>query len=678
MVAGLAGDTGKTLVSLGLIGALRARGFAVAPFKKGPDFIDAAWLGAAAKSDGRNLDTFLMPPDAIVRSLAHSARGADLAVVEGNRGLFDGMDAAGTHSTATLCKLTKSPVLLVVDATKSTRTIAALVLGCCRLDPDLQIAAVLLNRVGTSRQESLIRQAVTEETGVPVWGAIPRLSGRRLPSRHLGLVTAVEHPEAKVAIAQAAEAVEQHVDLSAIVDLAREAPELRAEPIPDAPKPEATVRIGVPRDRAFSFYYPENLEALEAAGAELVFFSPLCDERLPDMDALYAGGGFPEVHAAELADNQLLREQLARRIARGLPVWAESGGLVYLSRTLRRGSDEYPMVGALPITVEHDPRPQGHGYVRARVDGPCPFFAEGTELRGHEFHYTRVCDEPSTLDTVLALERGVGVGQARDGIRTGSVVATYTHLHALGMPGWAAAMVRAAQDDASRRAATATSGRAANRPQAPARADEARGGAEAQTEGQSRAVASRAGTDRRTKSRQQRARQLEEAARGLRQGRPHHNGSLRSRIQALIERRQFDDFEKLVAREPRAVRHLLGLTYQTDEELRTAAVRGVAIAGKYHPKHVGKVIQRLLWAIDSQSGTHAATAPAVLQAIAQEQPKLLLPVVPDLLRLTTDDELKDGLSAALQTVARQCPGEVGAELVDVIRDRLSAGGCCHG
>jgi cobyrinic acid a,c-diamide synthase len=445
VVAGLAGDTGKTLVSLGVTAVLESKGLRVAPFKKGPDFIDAQWLGRAVGKTARNLDTFLMPAEAILGSLSRAASEADIAVVEGNRGLFDGMDAKGSHSTAQLSKLIEAPVVLVVDTTKVTRTVAAQVMGCRALDPELRLGGVILNRVGTSRQEALIRQAVFEEAGVPVLGAIPRLKVEHLPGRHLGLVTSFEHPFAAEAIDQVRASVEQYVDVEALREIAGEAaalPDTRDD-VEDQPI-ESKVRIGVLQDKAFSFYYPENLEALQTAGGELVSISPLEDEDFPEVDALYAGGGFPEVHASELSRNERFREKLARRIAEGLPVWAECGGLMYLSRYLVQDGREHPMVGALPVAVEQMQRPQGHGYVRVRVDGSNPFFANGIELTGHEFHYSRLKDK-SSVETVLEVERGVGLGDGRDGIRAGSVVAGYTHLHALGAPEWAPGLIKAAR-----------------------------------------------------------------------------------------------------------------------------------------------------------------------------------------------------------------------------------------
>jgi cobyrinic acid a,c-diamide synthase len=449
VVAGLAGDTGKSLVALGLVRAFARSGRRVAPFKNGPDFIDAAWLGAAAGAPGRNLDTWLMSPVAVAGSLRRAARGADLALVEGKRGLFDGVDERGSHSTAQLAKLLGAPVVLVVNAAKVTRTVSALVLGCRALDPGLDLAGVILNRVGTTRQEDVIRRALAADVGLPVLGAIPRLEGGVLPSRHLGLVCAAEHPEPEAVLEGLADAVARHLDVEAVWAHAAAAGALPDALAPEPPRARRRVRIGVLRDAAFSFYYPENLEALEGAGAELVFVSPLADRELPSIDALYAGGGFPEEHAAALAANGSLRSALGAAVSAGLPVWAECGGLMYLARALRRDGREHPMVGALPVVVEHTPRPQGHGYAAATVDRPNPFFPLGTRLLGHEFHHSRIAGAPA-VDTALALERGAGLGRGREGLVAGNVVATYLHLHALGTPSWAPSLVQAALRHASR------------------------------------------------------------------------------------------------------------------------------------------------------------------------------------------------------------------------------------
>jgi cobyrinic acid a,c-diamide synthase len=427
----------------------------VAAFKKGPDYIDASWLAAAAKSSAKNLDTFLASQAAVLGSLAASAP-ADIAVIEGNRGLFDGFDAKGTHSTAELAKLLDAPVLLVIDASKSTRTVAALVLGCLAMDPDLRLAGIILNRVGTHRQEAVIREALALATNVPVLGALPRLSIDRLPSRHLGLVMPNERQELEDSLERLADAVCANVEISAIRSLAEQAPALLA---PDSvlaseTRPTAPVRIGLLRDAAFSFYYSENLAALEAEGARLVPISPLVDGELPEIDALYAGGGYPEEHLAALAANAALRTALRDRIEAGLPVWAECGGLMYLAREIVRDGVGYPMVGVLPVTVEQTARPQAHGYVEGQVDAGNPFFALGARIRGHEFHFSRLLEDPASVVTALSLERGEGIGSGRDGIVIRRVFASYMHLFAPGAPDWAPAFVRVARESQLQVAAT--------------------------------------------------------------------------------------------------------------------------------------------------------------------------------------------------------------------------------
>jgi cobyrinic acid a,c-diamide synthase len=447
VVAGLAGNSGKTLVSVGLVRALRRNRLCVEAFKKGPDFIDAAWLGAAAGSPAHNLDLFLTSRGQVLDSLRRGS-GADIAIIEGNRGVFDGLDASGTYCTAELAKQIGAPLILVVDASKVTRTIAALVLGCLALDPELPLAGIILNRVATPRHERVIRDALGLKTDVPVLGAIPRLATDPLPSRHLGLVMPDEQQDREATLDRLADVITLGVDIAAICRRAEQAPALDAPDLGSdrIENHSPTLRIGILRDAAFTFYYPENLRALEQQGASLVPISPLSDRDLPTIDALYAGGGYPEVHAAALAANVPMRTALAARIADGMPVWAECGGLSYLARELVQDGVRYPMLGVLPLVVEQTKRPQAHGYVEACVDRFNPFLATGTRLRGHEFHYSRLATSNASIDTVLSLDRGVGIGSGRDGIVTRRVFASYLHLFAPGVPDWAPAFVRAARE----------------------------------------------------------------------------------------------------------------------------------------------------------------------------------------------------------------------------------------
>lgn len=456
VVAGLAGSTGKTLVALGLARALTRSGLRVAAFKKGPDYIDGAWLGIATGNTVHNLDTFLMSHTALLAALEDAA-GADFAVIEGNRGLFDGVDVQGTHSTAELAHRVQAPVVLVVDVSKATRTVAALVLGCLAMDPGLPLAGIILNRVGTSRQERLIREVLATVTAVPVLGAIPRLE-LELPSRHLGLVMPGERQDIEGVLDRLADAVAGGVDLAAIRRLGEGAPSLPRTPRgaePSNPQ-ESRLRIGVLRDAACCFYYPENLAALSAQGADIVSLSPLTDPELPALDALYIGGGYPEEHAPRLSSNLSFRSSLLSRIREGLPVWAECGGLMYLAEALVVRGEHYPMVGALPIVVEQTARPQAHGYVEARVDVDNPYLPAGTHLRGHEFHFSRIATVEPELRTVLALDRGLGIGGGRDGLVAHRIFASYLHLFAPGTPEWAPAFARVAREARAERARTWT------------------------------------------------------------------------------------------------------------------------------------------------------------------------------------------------------------------------------
>lgn len=449
LIAGLRGGSGKTLITLGLTAAWRRKGYRVAPFKKGPDYIDAAWLSKAADRPCRNLDLYLMSPQAVVRSFVGSTESGDVAVIEGNRGLFDGMDARGTYSTAELAKLLQAPVILAVDCTKSTRTVAAVVLGCQQLDPEVSIRAVILNRTAGARHEAVLREAIENDCGLPVLGAIPRISEALFPERHLGLVPPAEHDELTLAIQQAADAAEQSLDLDALRDLAGQAPPLESPvgdttPLCDIAKPKVA-RIGVFRDAAFQFYYPENLEALVREGAQLIEISPLRELKLPDVDALYIGGGFPEMLAPGLARNRPFLESLRRSIEKGLPVYAECGGAVFLGEKLLMGENQYDMAAALPVVFAFHCRPQGHGYTSLETVRKTPFFSTGDSLRGHEFHYT--CMKSATagdLTFAFRVRRGFGFDGQWDGLCRHNVLACYTHVHALGTEKWAPSVVQAA------------------------------------------------------------------------------------------------------------------------------------------------------------------------------------------------------------------------------------------
>jgi cobyrinic acid a,c-diamide synthase len=448
VIAGLSGDAGKTLVSLSLLLALRDRTLRTAAFKKGPDYIDAAWLTWASGSPTRNLDSYLMGFPEAASSFARHALAEGVNIIEGNRGLYDGADTYGTHSTAELAKTLQAPVLLVVNAAKMTRTAAALVLGCQKLDPSLPIGGVILNRLGGSRHESVVRQAVESECGIPVLGALPRAGAEAiLPERHLGLVTPAEHPRIAELEADLRKVASGRMDVDRIVDLSRAAPPLTRPPIPAHESPDAGgLNIGVIRDSAFNFYYPENLEALTRAGASLVPISALSAAELPsDLAALYIGGGFPETHGAEISANRSFLESLRDSAAAGLPVYAECGGLMLLSRAILWRGEAYPMAGFFPFSVRMHASPRGHGYSELLVENPNPFYPVGLTIRGHEFHYSAVEPADDLPPTVCRVRRGTGCAQGRDGLSMANTWASYTHIHSLGTPEWAAGFLRAAR-----------------------------------------------------------------------------------------------------------------------------------------------------------------------------------------------------------------------------------------
>lgn len=447
VVAALRGGCGKTTLSLGLIRAWRKQGRRIISFKKGPDYIDAGWLARAAEYPCYNLDPYLMSRKQVWRSFAYrTGQGLDGAVIEGNRGLFDGTDQAGTYSTAQLAKLLKSPIVLIVDCTKATRTLAAVVLGCQKFDPELSLGGVILNQVATARQETLVRSTIEAATGVPVMGAVPRVRDQDLPERHLGLVPHQEHPKAASVLDRLGDLASGHLDLDRIWKLAASAPDIQEEPAspwlaPD-PSPRKQVRVGIMRDSIFQFYYPENIEALERLGAKTVIFSSLSASALPEIDALYLGGGFPETHAEILARNEDLRGDIRRAAEAGMPIYAECGGLMYLGRNLLLNGNSFPMAGVFPVSFGLEPRPQGHGYTIVRADAANPFFAPGREMTGHEFHYSRPVDyDPSEVNLIFDVKRGFGFAEGRDGLVRRNVLGTYTHLHALGTSLWAEALV---------------------------------------------------------------------------------------------------------------------------------------------------------------------------------------------------------------------------------------------
>ncbi len=448
-ISAVRGGLGKTTLTLGIISAWRKQGRNIAVFKKGPDFIDAGWLGVAAGKPCYNLDLFMMERDSILRSFREHSSGVDVALIEGNRGLYDGVDEMGSYSTAQLAQLLKTPVVLIVDCTKASSTVGAVVLGCARYDPGTTIGGIILNNVSAGRHESVIRKAIERSSGLKVVGAVPRQRKHEYPERHMGLTPFHEHPEVAQALAATEQIAGKYLDLDALWELSGTAPELldgeNTQPSSTACSGEQ-VTIGVIKDSAFQFYYPDNLEALERQGARLQVINALKDKTLPDIDALYIGGGFPETQAAELAANESFCRSVKVEAETDLPVYAECGGLIYLGRSLTVDSRTYPMTGVLPVDFVLEKKPQAHGYTIVEVGGNSPFLRQGIAIRGHEFHYSRIVNLDELPPMAYHMKRGGGIDGRGDGLVYKNVLACYTHLHACATPTWAEAMVAKARE----------------------------------------------------------------------------------------------------------------------------------------------------------------------------------------------------------------------------------------
>lgn len=441
MIAGLRGSSGKTLVSLAVIALLRKRGWKVRAFKKGPDFVDSAWLTLASQSPCYTLDAYLASNDKVKNSFLRQIRDADIAVIEGNRGLFDGMDIDGSYSSAQLAKLLGVPVIIVLDATKVTRTASAMILGCKSMDPELPIAGVILNQVGGKRHEEILRESIEKTTGVQLVGALPKID-IKLPERHLGLVMPQEHGFALDVVEKLADIADGKINLDMLVGMAGQVVTSEDADVPSTTKRK--IKIGVIRDISFQFYYPENLDKLRKEGAELIEINALKEDKLPEVSALYIGGGFPETMAQLLASNESFRKSVLQAVERGVPVWAECGGAMFLGRYVEFNGRQYPMVGIFPLEFGFSEKPQGHGYTELKVDKPNPFFNIGKTIRAHEFHYSFV-KKAEGIETVFEVKRGYGIDGARDGMIYKNTVALYSHIYDLeGEIGWAKSFVDSA------------------------------------------------------------------------------------------------------------------------------------------------------------------------------------------------------------------------------------------
>jgi len=423
LIAAPSSGSGKTSLTLGLMAAFKRRGLAVAPFKVGPDYIDPGHHAMVCGRPSHNLDSWFCDKQQLHKTFASGSVGADIALVEGVMGLFDGVSGASEEgSSAQIAKWLGLPVLLVVDARAQARSFAAVVKGFADFDPQLRLAGVIANQVGGARHAEMLQEALASIPGLPpLLGWLPRQEDIVLPERHLGLVTAEDlsgdHGQ------RLADWIEQHLVLEQIRTLAVSS--VTAEAAPLSITSEKRLRLGIARDQAFCFYYPENLALLEQAGAELVAFSPLRDRQLPEnLAGLYLGGGYPELHAEQLAANAGMRQQICETAAAGLPIYAECGGLMYLCRAI----DSWSMCGVFPAAAKMLPRRRALGYRQVELSANGPLGPPGTRVRGHEFHYSEV-EMPPDVERCYRLGRRNGEPAAIEGYRTQNVLGSYVHLH---------------------------------------------------------------------------------------------------------------------------------------------------------------------------------------------------------------------------------------------------------
>jgi len=416
VIAGTHSGCGKTTIASGIMAALTARGMNVQPFKVGPDFIDPSHHTRICKRPSRNLDPFMMGEDGCLETFARATAGADIAVIEGVMGMYDGIEGTDSCSTAHVARILKAPVILVCDVKGMSRSVHAIIKGFQTFDPSILFAGAILNRIGSPRHREMIESAGK----VRSFGWIPRSEGIGLASRHLGLVMAHESDS----LDTSGRVIEEHGDVDGIIAAATSAPPLTI-PLPQIIAKNPMVAIGVALDNAFCFYYRDNLDHLRDAGAELVFFSPLVDH-LPQVDAIYLGGGYPELHLPALESSPCTRE-LKAAVDKGLPVLAECGGLMYLAREIR-AEKTYRMTGLLPADAEMTKKIQALGYVKGSIVAKGSILPKGTGITGHEFHYSRLLPDHD-VRFAMRLERGRGIENGNDGLMAGTAQGMYTHAY---------------------------------------------------------------------------------------------------------------------------------------------------------------------------------------------------------------------------------------------------------
>lgn len=444
LIAAPSSGSGKTTVTLGLLAALRRRGLRVAPFKVGPDYIDPGLHRLAADAVSHNLDGWMCGEQSVQELYRRNTAAADVAVIEGVMGLFDGASGSSdVGSSAEIAAWLGGKVVLVVDARSQARSVAALISGFCSFNPELEWSGIILNRVGSERHEQLLREACASTPGLPpLLGCLPRDEEIVLPERHLGLLTAEEGALNQELLDRLADRIERHLDLDLLLEKVAAGRALDGRPTAPVRAAGKPVRIGIARDAAFCFYYRDNLDRLEAAGAELVEFSPLTDAHLPEgLDGLLLGGGYPEAYAQQLEENRSLRSEIVEYAEAGLPVYAECGGLLYLCAAL----DGAEMTGLFPAAARMEKKRRALGYREVTLDKECLLGRAGETLRGHEFHYTDL-QMPEEIGRVYRVRRADGKSQPDEGFVYNNCLGSYIHLHFASCPAVAEHFVAVCRD----------------------------------------------------------------------------------------------------------------------------------------------------------------------------------------------------------------------------------------
>ncbi len=446
-------NSGKTTVSIALMRLLRDKGFAVQPFKKGPDFIDPMWLKAATGKNCYSLDFYFMSKSKIKRHFLEHSLNSDISIVEGNHGLHDSFDIRGKFSNASLAKLLNLPVVLVVDVAELNRGVAPILKGFEDFDKDVNIKGVILNRVHSKRHEKNLINAINYYTDLKVVGHIPNDPELSIKQRHLGLLSTLAGGDIESLISDISRKISDFIDLDGIINLAEKNAKSKGNTdtiLHDVILPpkkimlgrtRKKIRVGLAYDGAFNFYYNENIEALEGLGCDIVRFSPIKDDNLPDVDALYIGGGFPEIFCKDLEANENLRKEIKEKIEIGLPVYAECGGLVYLCRSISYGDVTRQMVGAIDVDVKWTKKPKGHGYTKLLSTlydkNSQQWFGRIKSIKGHEFHHSYLAIAPSnSINFAFDIEKGFGVNGVSDCIVYKNMLASYTHIFSPAAPSW--------------------------------------------------------------------------------------------------------------------------------------------------------------------------------------------------------------------------------------------------